>query len=91
MASSRKMEGREGKKKKKVNFKKVKWWKMCKELLLFLIAGQNWQSVSAAAEGPQRRTGVGDQDAAGNTGKETDERRRFHKGRGSQMRKTEMK
>ena len=32
------------------------WGKVGKWLFLFLILGQNWLSVSAAAEGPQRRT-----------------------------------
>ena len=110
MASSRKAEGREveeeAEKKKKVKYRKVKWWKTCEELImslslmgrkrgtkekeskngerrpkarpalvkfgkwlfLFLIVGQNWLSVSAAAEGPQRRT---DENAAGSASEGT--------------------
>ena len=37
--------------------------KFGKWLFLLLIVGQNWLSVSAAAEGPQRKNGGSDEDA----------------------------
>ena len=52
--------------------------KLGKWLFLLLILGQNWPGVSAAAEGPQRRTEevMGMQDAA----RSADERKQMNGG-----------